>query len=241
MRSTYKFALFFTGLPLVTGLLIFLLWFLQGDGELELLGFALLFVGWLLLLLGFGFLNYYRSEARQLGLDPGRIRRNTWRVVLLGLSNIPAAALVLYGVFVCKSYCAFSLENYSEDLVQDIELRIGEANISLGSLKPHQHRFRRVFLRPEGTYRVTARSAARGFDSANCTYATSSLAPQMLITFGASGSFMVEDFDEFDSGLSKHSPVENLLTAHPGWARPRPGRESVGATLQVVRRATPRV
>lgn len=198
MPFTYRSALLLLSLPLVLGVLIFLLWFWSGEGDLEVLGSLVLFFGWVPVLLGFGFLLVFRSDSRQLGLEVGQIRRAAWLAVLLGLSNFPAAALVLYGVFVCSSYCAFTVVNRSGESVQDIELRIGNARISLGKLGPSKTRFQRVFIKPSGAYRVTARCARREFDSVDNAYAAPSLSTQMLITFEASGSLLVEEFDEFD-------------------------------------------
>jgi hypothetical protein len=198
MRSTLHSALFCSGLPLVAGLLIFLLWFRHGGLDLQLKGWLLLLTGWLPVLMGFGFLLGFRSEARQRGVAVGEIRRATWWVVLLGLANFPAAALVLYAVQVCKSHCAFTLVNQSGGAVRDIELRAGTELISLGKLGPAQTRLQRVFIRPTGAYRVTARSATREFDSVDNAYSSPGLAAQMLISFEASGSLLVEEFDDFD-------------------------------------------
>lgn len=150
-----KIALGCAVVPLITGIMIFLLWLSTGWGWLMLVGLFTLLGGGLLFMAGFAALLVFVRHARSIGVP---YKRTFYRALGMLLLNFPVAAAILgYVGYIIFGHFV-TVANFS---THPVEVKLTDPvfsaprTLTFGTVAPGEDETKRLTFKGEGTVNYT--------------------------------------------------------------------------------------
>ncbi len=178
------------GLPLATGVSVFLLWLLTDSELFMLLGLGILFLG--LVLFGVGSIALARASWL-MASKPGyeTVRGSVFACAALLLANFPVAGGILWSVGYLQTRYLVTIENQSSEALEAVRLVGGGCDESLGSIAGEDTAVQAMWFDRDGQLKVEFRHS--GLQEAHIVegYVTTGLGGQARVVVDPDGDVSV--------------------------------------------------